>query len=110
MGYTEKLSERQVALIQGSAFILTEHLNLTKEEAIPIISESLKEELDASKVTFEFLEIGTISYRQDFARKLVRRVEKKILSIRNISPDKMRHAIDLFVKMLYESWMNLGKS
>ncbi|HMV44259.1 MAG TPA: hypothetical protein PKD50_17110, partial [Leptospiraceae bacterium] len=92
MGYTEKLSDRQIALIQGSAFILTEHLNFSKEEAFKIISESLREELEASKVTFEFLEIGTIAYRQDFARKLVRRVERKSYEIRKVSPEQMKRS------------------
>ena len=56
-----------------------EHLYLSKEEAIVLISESLKKELKESKVMFEFLEIGTLAYRQSFYSNLVNRVEVKLV-------------------------------
>lgn len=105
---SDKVSPRQLQLIQGSASILIEHLSLTKEEAISIISESLKEELKASNVLFEFLEIGSLTYRQSFARNLVYRVEKKVKARRNIPEQRIRNAIDIFVKMLYDSWLEQG--
>ncbi|MBP7284539.1 MAG: hypothetical protein KBA66_23340 [Leptospiraceae bacterium] len=105
----DKLSPRQIQLIQGAAAILIEQLHLTKEEAFMIISESLKEELKASNVSFEFLEIGSLSYRQAFIRKLVNRVESKINLIKNFPSEKIKLAVEKFVKMIYESWMNLGK-
>lgn len=105
----DKLSPRQIQLIQGAAAILIEQLYLSKEEALSIISESLREELKASNVSFEFLEIGSLSYRQAFVRKLVHRVEIKINTFKNLPPERIKTAIELFVKMLYESWMNLGK-
>lgn len=106
----DKLSPRQIQLIQGTAAILMEQLFLSKEEALSIISESLREELKASNVSFEFLEIGSLSYRQSFIRKLVHRVEIKINTIKTLPTEKVKQAIDLFVKMLYQSWMNIGKS
>lgn len=79
MGNGEKLSVRQIQLIQGTVAILIEQLSLSKEEALIVISESLREELKASNVSFEFLEIGSLSYRQTFVRKLVQRVEAKLV-------------------------------
>jgi hypothetical protein len=100
----ESLSQRQIQLIQGTASILMEQLSLTREEAISIITESLREELKASNVSFEFLEIGTISYRQAFIRKLVDRVEIKIIINKNLPQQKIKAAINNFIQMLYESW------
>lgn len=109
MGNVEKLSPRQIQLIQGATKILIEQLLLSKEEALSIISESLKEELRASNVSFEFLEIGSLSYRQAFIRKLVNRVESKVNLIKSLPPERIKIGIDMFVKMLYSSWANTGK-
>ncbi|MBK8398419.1 MAG: hypothetical protein IPL26_24650 [Leptospiraceae bacterium] len=108
MGNGEKLSVRQIQLIQGTVAILIEQLSLSKEEALIVISESLREELKASNVSFEFLEIGSLSYRQTFVRKLVQRVEAKISLFNNIPKERIKLAVDLFVKMLYESWASIG--
>jgi hypothetical protein len=108
MSTGDSVSPRQIQLIQGAAAILVEHLYLTKEEAIVIISESLREELKESKVLFEFLEIGTLTYRQTFIRNLVNRVELKLVANKNIPQYKIKEGIDIFVKMLYASWSNLG--
>ena len=109
MGNGEKLSPRQIQLIQGATKILIEQLLLSKEEALSIISESLKEELRASNVSFEFLEIGSLSYRQAFIRKLVNRVESKVNLFKSLPPERIKIGIDMFVKMLYSSWANTGK-
>lgn len=108
MGMGDSVSPRQIQLIQGAASILVEHLYLSKEEAIVLISESLREELKESKVMFEFLEIGTLAYRQSFIRNLVNRVEVKLVANKNIPQSRIKEGIDIFVKMLYASWSNLG--
>lgn len=108
MSAGDTVSPRQIQLIQGAAAILVDYLYLSKEEAITIISESLREELKESKVMFEFLEIGTISYRQTFVRNLVHRVEVKIVANKNVPQSRIKEGIDIFVKMLYASWANLG--
>ena len=41
MGNGEKLSPRQIQLIQGAAATLIEQLFLSKEEALNVISDSL---------------------------------------------------------------------
>jgi hypothetical protein len=110
MNNGDKLSPRQIQLIQGAAAILIEQLFLSKEEAIGVISEALKEELKASNVSFEFLEIGSLSYRQSFIRKLVHRVEIKINTFKNLPAERIKTAIDFFVKMLYASWTNHGNA
>lgn len=97
-----KISPRQVQLIQGSATILMEILFLSKEEAIAVISESLKEELKASNVNFEYLELGSLSNRQVFIRNLVYRVEKKLETVARVSKDKIKQAIEKFVKLFYD--------
>jgi urease gamma subunit len=108
MSNGDKVSPRQIQLIQGAAAILVDHLYLSKEEAIEIISDSLREELRESKVLFEFLEIGTISYRQTFIRNLVHRVEVKIIANKNVPQSRIKEGISIFVKMLYASWGSLG--
>lgn len=100
----DTVSPRQIQLIQGAAAILIEQLYLSKEEALTIISESLREELKSSNVLFEFLEIGSLSYRQAFIRNLVSRVESKLIITKNLPTSKIKSAIDIFVKMLYASW------
>ncbi len=100
----DKISPRQVQLIQGSAKILMEMLYLTKEEALFVISESLKEELKSSNQTFEYLEIGSLSNRQIFVRNLVIRVEKKIFAIVKVPREKVSAAIETFIKMFHNSW------
>jgi len=102
------VSPRQIQLIQGAAVILVERLYLSKEEAISIISESLREELKESKVLFEFLEIGTLAYRQAFIRNLVHRVELKIVANKSVPHSRIKEGIDAFVKLLYASWASLG--
>jgi len=109
MGNGEKLSPRQIQLIQDAAAILIEQLFLSKEEALSVISDSLKEELKTSNVSFEFLEIGSLSYRQAFIRKLVYRVESKVNALKSLPPERIKTAIDMFVKRLYSSWTNIGK-
>ena len=46
---------------------------------------------------FEFLEIGTLAYRQSFIRNLVNRVEVKLVANKNIPQSRIK-GIDIFVK------------
>ncbi|MCB1179262.1 MAG: hypothetical protein KDK36_16900 [Leptospiraceae bacterium] len=109
MNTSDRISARQIQLIQGAAKLLIDTLYLSKEDALGIITHSLKEELKASGVTFEYLELGSISNRQAFVRKLVYRVQKKLEEVGNISRDKINLAIEAFVKMFHESWRNVDK-
>ncbi|HMV77683.1 MAG TPA: hypothetical protein PK453_18610 [Leptospiraceae bacterium] len=110
MAGADKLSERQVQLIQSAAGILMEHLYMSKEEAVAVIAESLREELKAGGLTFEFLEVNSLSYRQTFIRNLVYRVEKKLENIKTLRKEKIKSAVNIFLQMLHYSWMNEEKT
>ncbi|MEM7183034.1 MAG: hypothetical protein AAF518_19140 [Spirochaetota bacterium] len=99
----DKISDRQIELIQGSANILMEELYLSKEEALQLISDSLKQQLQESNVTFAFLELSGIPARQAFVRNLVYRVETKINASFNLPKEKIKKAIDRFVKLFRDS-------
>jgi hypothetical protein len=104
MGKEIHLSERQLQLIQGAASILIDGLYLSRQEAMTIIAESLKEELNSSGTTFEHLEINTKTFRIPFIRNLVYRVQKKLDANRSLHKEKVRTAINAFVQLLHESW------
>lgn len=103
MSNANKISPRQMYLIEGSTKILMDTLFFSKEESLQIISMSLKEELQASNVTFEYLELGSLSARQVFYRNLLYRVEKKIAKQTNLPGDRIKNAIDQFMQMFYNS-------
>jgi hypothetical protein len=106
VGNGTHLSQRQIQLVQSTAAILMEKLLLSKEESISLISESLKEELSSSNITFEYLETNSKSYRISFIRNLVYRVEKKLENHRYLHPEEKRIAINSFVQLLHSSWDN----
>jgi hypothetical protein len=109
MSQSGKISQRQIQIVQSATKILMEVFFISKEEALEIISTSLKEELDKSETTFELLEISSISYRQAFVRKLVHRVETNIRKNKNLRIDRINLAIEKFVQMIHSKWMGLDE-
>lgn len=83
---------------------------MSKEEAVAVIAESLREELKTGGMTFEFLEVNSLSYRQTFIRNLVYRVEKKLENIKTLRKEKIKSAVNIFLQMLHYSWMNEEKT
>ncbi|TGL57883.1 hypothetical protein EHQ58_10775 [Leptospira ognonensis] len=98
------VSERQLELIKEAAEILIGESRLTKEEAIQLISASIKKELGKRATTLEALNGSPKSDRTSFIRAVVLHVEEGIQS----NPEwRTRHIdkfIESFYKVLHDSW------
>jgi polyribonucleotide nucleotidyltransferase len=98
------VSERQLELIKEAAEILISESRLTKEEAIQLISGSIKKELVKRGTTMEALNISPKPDRTSYIRAVVQHVQEGIQAnpywrTRNI--DKL---IETFYKALHDSW------
>ncbi|WCL50459.1 hypothetical protein [Leptospira sp. GIMC2001] len=100
------ISERQLGLIQESAKLLIQDLRLTQEEAVMLISASLKKELVRRGVTMEALNMSAKSDRTSFIRSVVHHVQEKIEETPHWKSKNLTITIEKFYKILHSSWMS----
>ncbi|WP_246843824.1 hypothetical protein [Leptospira biflexa] len=93
------LSEIQLKLIQESKGILVRNLHLTTEEAIEVISNAIKRELVARKITMEVLEISSLSVRTSFVRPVVKNVQDQIMK----NPKWKSNQVDRYIEKFYQT-------
>ncbi|WCL50524.1 hypothetical protein [Leptospira sp. GIMC2001] len=98
-----RLSKMQLKLIQESKMILVNHLNLTNDEAISVISKALRRELVSRKITMETLEISTLSVRTSFVRSVVKGVQDEVMKNPKWKSDNVERYIGKFYQSLYKS-------
>ncbi|GBF49925.1 hypothetical protein LPTSP4_14450 [Leptospira ryugenii] len=97
-------SERQLELIIDAAEILIAETRLTKEEAIQIISSSIKKELVKRNTSLEILNISPKPERTSFIRSVVKSVHESIQANPYWKMKNIEKVIESFYKVLHESW------
>ncbi|MCE9500844.1 MAG: hypothetical protein K8R21_10145 [Leptospira sp.] len=98
------ISERQFKLIQEAATLLVKDINLTTEEAVQLIAESLKKEMAKRSATMEALEHSAKSDRTAFVRALVHRVQLAIEGNPYWRSKNLPKTIEHFYKVMHDSW------
>jgi|JI9StandDraft_2_1071091.scaffolds.fasta_scaffold916174_1 hypothetical protein len=99
------ISSRQLGLIQESAKLLMEDIRLTQEEAILLISNCLKKELQRRGITMETLELSAKSDRTSFIRAVVHHVQQKIEETPGWRSKNLPITIEKFYRALHKSWI-----
>ena len=98
------ISERQHKLIQEAANLLVKDINLTTEEAVQVIADSLKKELVKRAATMEALDHSTKSDRTAFVRAVVHRLQLAIEENPYWKSKNMPKMIEQFYKIMHDSW------
>ncbi len=98
------VSDRQLELIKEAAEILIMESRLDKEEAILLISSSIRKELGHRGITLEALNLSTKSERTSFIRAVVSIVKDGIQSNPYWRSKQIDQMIEKFYKVLHDSW------
>jgi len=98
------VSERQLELIKEAAEILIGDSRLTSEEAIQLISSSIKKELVRRGTTLESLNTSPKPDRTSFIRAVVQHVQEGIQANPYWRTRHIDKLIESFYKVLHDSW------
>jgi len=98
------VSDRQLELIKEAAEILISETRLTKEEAIGLISNSIKKELVRRGTTLEALNISPKPDRTSYIRAVVQHVHEGIQTNPLWRTRHIDKLIERFYKVLHDSW------
>lgn len=98
------LSPRQSKLVQGAAAVLVRDLNLSVEEAVALIGQALRAELESRKTTLDVLDVSSRAERASFVRAVVHRVQSALEARREWNSTHVRSAVEAFMEVLHSSW------